>query len=106
MFIEQLGKVTVTPKGAWNSTLAYARLDIVTNNGCSYIAKQDVPAFTDISDGTYWQVLVKAASIAPAYENLHYPVQQGSLCWHDDALYEAQNDMSEADSVWTPAHWI
>jgi len=52
-----LGKVCVTPKGTHDSTLEYKILDIVTDNGSSYIAIQDVPANTDISDTDYWQLI-------------------------------------------------
>lgn len=36
-----LGKVTVTPKGAYDSSFSYRRLDIVSENGSSYIALVD-----------------------------------------------------------------
>ena len=50
-----VGKVTPTPKGAWSSSTSYARLDIVSNNGASYIAIQGVPAGTAITNTSYWQ---------------------------------------------------
>lgn len=36
-----LGKVTITPKGEYQADIEYKRLDIVTFNGSSYIAKID-----------------------------------------------------------------
>ena len=36
-----LGKVTVTPKGEYQTDTEYKRLDIVTFEGSSYIAKAD-----------------------------------------------------------------
>lgn len=50
-----VGKVTPTPKGAWSSSTTYARLDIVSNDGSSYIAIQGVPAGTAITNTSYWQ---------------------------------------------------
>ena len=49
-----LGKVSVTPKGAWSNSTAYDILDIVSDSGNSYIAKQSVPAGTALSNTTYW----------------------------------------------------
>ena len=52
-----LGKVCVTPKGDFRPASGYERLDIVTYNGNSYLAKQNVPANTAISNTNYWQLI-------------------------------------------------
>ena len=43
---KNLGKVFMTPKGQWDKTLSYAKLDIVTNKvgkiSCGYIAMTDI----------------------------------------------------------------
>ena len=52
-----LGKVCVTPKGAHDPTITYAILDIVTDNGSSYIAVKDVPVNIQINNTTYWQCI-------------------------------------------------
>lgn len=49
-----IGKVAVTPKGAWDSTATYTKLDLVSANGASYMALGDVPAGTAVSNTTYW----------------------------------------------------
>ena len=49
-----LGKVSVTPKGAWSNATAYDVLDIVSNSGSSYLAKQNVPAGTALTNTSYW----------------------------------------------------
>lgn len=54
-----LGKVAVTPKGAWSNSTAYEVLDIVTNSGSAYMAKQAVPAGTALSNTSYWILLVE-----------------------------------------------
>ena len=54
-----LGKVCVTPKGAWDSTNPYDILDIVTYDGGAYLSKQDVPVSTAITDTTYWLQIVE-----------------------------------------------
>jgi len=58
-----LGRVTMMPKGVWDSSLTYRRLDIVTNNGVSYIALQDVPADTVITNTSYWMAVTPNFSI-------------------------------------------
>lgn len=58
-FSKELGKVSITPKGDWNSSIANEKLDIVYDrrNNQSYIAKQDVPIGVDIDNREYWQPL-------------------------------------------------
>ena len=56
-FSKELGKVSITPKGAWNSNITNERLDIVYDkrNNQAYIAKQNVPVGVDIDNREYWQ---------------------------------------------------
>lgn len=56
------GKVAIVPKGAWSISNTYERLDLVTNNNIMYIAKQDVPANTAITNTTYWQETITGQS--------------------------------------------
>lgn len=53
-----LGKVTVTPKGEYSSGETYKRLDIVTSNGQSYIAKVDNTG-VDVTNTNTWLQLVE-----------------------------------------------
>ncbi len=54
MAIKNLGKVFITPKGQWDKTLNYTKLDIVTNKigkiSSGYIATTDIPKNTAITD--------------------------------------------------------
>jgi hypothetical protein len=52
-----LGRVSIVPKEEWSSNSTYTRLDLVTYNGSSYIAKKDVPANTQISNSEYWKLI-------------------------------------------------
>lgn len=53
----QLGKVGLTPKDLWSSSLEYEKLDIVVYDGNSYIAKKNVPVGVSVTTGTeYWQL--------------------------------------------------
>lgn len=54
-----LGKVAIIPKGIWNAESAYSKLNAVTLGGSSYLAVQDVPAGTSVSNTTYWQMLAE-----------------------------------------------
>lgn len=58
MATQILGKVGVVPKGEYDGLTQYKKLDIVTYNGQSYIAKQDSQgnAPTNI---LYWQLLAE-----------------------------------------------
>lgn len=56
---QDLGKVSITVKGAWSSSTAYEILDVVTSGGGSYIAKQAVPAGTALTNTSYWIVLTE-----------------------------------------------
>jgi len=55
---QDLGKVCVTPKGAWSNSTAYEKLDIVTSSGSAYLALQDVAAGTALTNTSYWLKLV------------------------------------------------
>ena len=54
-----LGKVTVTPKGEYSSGETYKRLDIVTSNGQSYIAKVDNTGVSVTNTNTWLQLVEK-----------------------------------------------
>lgn len=62
MAIQNLGKVAVTPRGAWDATASYVVLDIVSANGSSYMAKTTVPVGTVVTNTTYWLVLAQAGN--------------------------------------------
>ena len=54
-----VGRVSFVMKGAWNLATAYEKLDAVTHDGSLYIAKQDVPGGTAITNTTYWVLAVE-----------------------------------------------
>ena len=55
-----LGKVFMTPKDEWVLTNKYEKLDIVTvteeNQTSAYIAKEDIPANTEITDSKWMKL--------------------------------------------------
>lgn len=53
-----LGKVAMTPKGTYSSSVTYSKLNIVYYNGLSYIYISDIDSSGHLpTDTTYWQVL-------------------------------------------------
>lgn len=58
-YTKNLGKVVMTPKGAWSIEKEYEILDIVHNSVTdhAYISKQEVPSGVDLSDSRYWMPL-------------------------------------------------
>lgn len=62
---QNIGLVSVTPKGAWSNTANYKRLDIVSHGGGSYMAMQaSVGVEPSVTTGwaSYWQVLAEKAT--------------------------------------------
>lgn len=59
------GKVRMTPKGIHDSTIAYNILDLVSNEDHTmyYIAKQDVPVNTLLTNTNYWDVVTDVSEI-------------------------------------------
>ena len=55
--VKTIGKASIQPLGQWVQTNPYVRLQVVSNLGSSYIAIQDVPANTSISDTDYWMLI-------------------------------------------------
>ena len=54
-----LGKVAPTPRGAYNGTTQYYQLDIVSNNGSSYIVLQDCIGIAPPNSTYYMQIASK-----------------------------------------------
>lgn len=58
-YTKNLGKIVMTPKGAWSIKEEYEILDIVHDvvTDHAYISKQEVPSGVDLSDSRYWMPL-------------------------------------------------
>lgn len=67
---KNLGKVAITPKGAWDASTAYEQLDMVSYNGGSWLAKKPSANITP-TDGEYWmEVAEKGSDAAVTEENI------------------------------------
>lgn len=58
-----VGRVGLVIKGAWDSSVAYTSMDVVTYNNSTYIAKQAVPAGTLPTNTTYWELSLDASTL-------------------------------------------
>lgn len=94
-----IGRIVPIPQGTWNKNKQYKKLDIVYNEGVSYIARKDVPATELINNTEYWQVLAEGTAgvgeTGPAGPtgptgNVYYPTFDVNLT--DGILYAVQYD--------------
>lgn len=49
----------ITPGGEWNSDKFYKKGTIVSVNNNIYVAIQDVPAGTELTNTAYWSILIE-----------------------------------------------
>lgn len=56
-------KIAPLPRGDYSSSATYAKLDVVSYNGSSYMAIKAVPTGTAPTNTTYWQLLAATATI-------------------------------------------
>ena len=89
-FSKELGKVSVTPKGAWNINITSERLDIVYDkrNNQAYIAKQNVPIGVDIDNREYWQPMNVTGYADNNFINLTTENENGTITAYE-SLEEA-----------------
>lgn len=66
------GKVRMTPKGVWDSLTSYEILDTVVSEDLSthYVAKQDVPVGTLLTNTDYWEVVVDVSDSVEMVDEL------------------------------------
>ena len=113
---QTVGKVRMTPRGVYDSTVAYEILDLVSNSDETtfYIAKQAVPAGTALTNTNYWVVMADVSEavenaedilsyIADAYSTSSaYSV--GDYVIHDGTLYKCIVAIPSGEN-WNSAHW-
>ena len=112
----RLGKVSLMPKGTWNSASTYERLDVVYVNGSSYVAVQDVPANTEILNTTYWSSLASRGETGASgvgADNIVNMIGEefddtqayavGNYCIYDDVLYRFT---SAHTGAWDSSHVV
>ncbi len=87
-----LGRVAMVPKGTWDNTATYSKLNVVTYGGSSYVALKAVPAGTAVSNTSYWQLIAEKgntggiAQMANTFsQTTAYAV--GDYCTYNDDFY-------------------
>lgn len=61
-----LGKVIILFRGAYNITTQYKKLDVVTNDGSSYIYTNDTPSTgTALNSVAHWSILALKGTVPP-----------------------------------------
>lgn len=66
-----LGKVVITPGGAYDSDTAYDSMTAITYGGSSYLTLQPVQGVAPLDDGVNYQSLAQGGSIAIATFNVN-----------------------------------
>ena len=66
----KIGRIRPNYTGTWNAETAYTALEMVKNEAgtASYIAKQDVPAGTPLTNEAYWAMVLDAGDVIAAAE--------------------------------------
>lgn len=90
-----IGKVGMTPRGMYERTRTYERLDVVTYQGSSWVAIVDVPAQISPALGSdYWQLQARMGETGP-----QGPVgPQGNSAFMNDGTvnkYELVNNLTQ-----------
>lgn len=57
-----LGKVSMTPKGAWNASTSYEPLDVVSYGGSAFLARRANSNVTP-TEGADWQMIAEKATV-------------------------------------------
>ena len=64
-----IGRIGLNPRGAYNAATTYARLDVVTYAGSSYVALEAATGVAPTNAGT-WMLLAQGEAEEPAW---NYP---------------------------------
>ena len=85
-----LGKIALTPKGEWDSTTTYEKLDIIKSGNKTFITKQNVPIGTTTSNTEYYQQM----TFEPTIDD-NAGEGDTDKVWSADKLYKMFNQILE-----------
>ena len=85
---------SVHPAGVWMEGTAYNKLDLVSHDGTSYVARQDVPIGVLTSDERYWMISAERGVQGP--EGPQGPPGYGAEWGNIGGQIENQADLSAA----------
>ena len=104
-------KIAPLPRGDYSSSATYAKLDIVSYNGSSYMAIKAVPTGTVPTNTAYWQLLVDnsvtdgavtTAKLADGAVTDAKLAQSGGVLEEVHALYNVKTGSGNAEFVFFP----
>lgn len=99
----KIGRIRPNYTGAWTAETAYTVLEMVKNEAgtASYIAKQDVPAGTPLTDEAYWAMVLDAGDVIAAAEqaaaNANKAAQEYSEL--DGKVEQLSEEIAELDRI-------
>ena len=85
---------SVHPAGVWMEGTAYNKLDLVSHDGTSFVARQDVPIGVLTSDERYWMISAEKGDQGP--EGPQGPPGYGAEWGNIGGQIENQTDLSAA----------
>lgn len=98
----KIGRIRPNYTGTWNAETAYTVLEMVKNEAgtASYIAKQDVPAGTPLTDEAYWAMVLDAGDVIAAAEQATADANKAAQEYAEldgrvNQLSEEMSDVSE-----------
>ena len=81
----------MVPKGEWDASTAYTRLDVVLYNGSSWVAIADSTGQVPADGSTYWQLLASGVDITNYYTKSQV---DGKMSGKQDTRLEVEFTMS------------
>lgn len=96
-----LGRVGFVMQGEHDIEKEYTRLDCVSKDGVSYIARQRVPAWTPLTDSDYWQLLIDGGKVVSMAQNMvlvqdEQPTNEHNVLWIKENPDEIEVPTKEA----------
>lgn len=91
----KIGKVGITPKGAYSNERNYVRLDVVTENGSSYVCLKDCVG-KDVTDTEYWQLVAEKGDKGDKPVNgTDYNTDAEKTEFKNDVVTETKTDIAD-----------
>lgn len=85
-----LGKVGMTPKGVYNNTTKYVRLDVVTKDGQSYVCIKDCNGI-NVTNTTYWQLIASKGDMP--INGIDYNTEEDKQVFKEAVVEDSKTEM-------------
>lgn len=102
-----LGKVSMTPKGAWNAGTSYEPLDVVSYGGSAFLARRANSNVTPV-EGDDWQMIAEKATIGNLLQTtgdstedaMSQKAATDSFALKEDIVYDQNTMLYNADKLY------